>query len=575
MSRVSHPWIVTASIAFLFSSIFVINAVQIEFLALVRSRGLINFPIDFVIFGRGIDLLILATSLGLTAAGLIGLYFGRVKLTWKDAFLIFPVTLFLISIVEAGSLVRWITAGFTGEVPFSDSSWRLSMLDMQFSNVLYPWLPRIMLIFLFSWILRALYPYYQGILTRLVSPVRARVFAQSRTRLDELRDAHISNKVMLFFGLIFAILVSVYPYLPGVNPEGKLVGVDTPFYLDKLEEGVGSNPLAVAFSTDRTLLHILASGLNLILNNPELVMKVLPAILSVLLVLSTFILVKTATRSSSIAGLAALFTPIAFQEIIGINAGFFANWLALIEMNIFFAFLLKASRGKRLFLLGSLITSISILFTHPWTWFVVLFSLSLFLLIGLFTRKSSRAEVFLISGLLATNILADFLRGLALPSLQSGVVATSSALLPGFALADLPSIFGVLEATFNTFLGGALHNSALILISVVGFLAIKDYGNKFNRILLSLGITVLVGVFLFSSDFDSFLQARALYVLPFGIFAAIGFSTIANSIRRFAQRIGIPRSYPLVFTTLLMFSLTLTMLNHTLRMASTIFPFLG
>ncbi len=575
MSRLSYLWIVTASVAFLFSSIFVINALKIEFFALVRGQGLVLFPIDFVIFGRGIDLLILVTSLGLTTAGLISLYFGRVKLTRKDIFLILPVTLFLISIVEVGSSVRWITAGLTGEVPFSDSSWRLSMLDMQFANILYPWLPRIMLIFLFSWILRALYPYYQGILAQVISPIRVRVFAQSRPILEKSQGIHISNKVMLLLGLIFAILVSAYPYLPGVNPEGRLVGVDTPFYLEKLEEGIVSNPLAVALGTDRTLLHLLGSGLNLILANPELVLKVLPALLSVLLVVSTFILVKTTARSSSIAGLAALFTPIAFQEIIGINAGFFANWLALIEMNIFFTFLLKAFRGKRLWIFGSLITSILILFTHPWTWFVVLFSLSLFLLIGLFTRKSSRTEVFLISGLLATNILADFLRGFAFPFLQRGVVATSSSLLPGFALADLPSIFGVLEATFNIFLGGALHNSALILLSLVGFIAIKDYGNRFNRILLSLGITVLVGVFLFSSDFDAFLQARALYVLPFGIFAAIGFSTVANSIRGFAHRIGIPRSYPLVFTTLLMVTLTLSMLNHALRMASTIFPFLG
>jgi len=575
LSRLSYLWIVTASVALLFSGIFVINALKINFFVLVRSQGLINFPIDFVIFGRNIDLLVLLVSLGLTTAVLFASYLGRAKLTRNHFFLVFLVTLSLISIVQAGSLVRWITAGFTGEVPFSDSSWGLSMLEMQFANVLYPWLPRIMLIFLFSWILRALYPYYQSVLAKVISPIRVRVFAQSRPEQEKVQDSRISNKVMLLFGLIFAILVSAYPYLPGVNPEGKLVGVDTPFYLEKLEEGVVSNPFTVALGTDRTLLHLLVSGLNLILNNPELVMKVLPALLSVLLVLSTFFLVKTAGRSSSVAGLAALFTPIAFQEIIGINAGFYANWLALIEMNIFFTFLLKALRGRRLFLLGSIITSILILFTHPWTWFVVLFSLSLFLLIGLFTRTSSRAEVFLISGLLGTNILADFLKGFALPSLQSGVAATSSAISPGFALANLSSIFGVLEATFNTFLGGALHNSALILISLVGFLAIRDYGNRFNRILLSLGITVLVGVFLFSSDFDSFLQARALYVIPFGIFAAIGFYSISNSIWGFANRIGIPRSYPLVFTALLMVSLTLSMLNHTLRMASTIFPFLG
>lgn len=107
MSRLGYLWIVTASVAFLFSSIFVINALKIEFLILVRVQGLVNFSIDFVIFGRGIDLLILAISFGLTTTGIIGSYFGRFELKRKDAFLILPASLFLISIVEVGSSVRW------------------------------------------------------------------------------------------------------------------------------------------------------------------------------------------------------------------------------------------------------------------------------------------------------------------------------------------------------------------------------------------------------------------------------------------------------------------------------------
>ena len=205
------------------------------------------------------------------------------------------------------------------------------------------------------------------------------------------------------------------------------------------------------------------------------------------------------------------------------NAGFYANWLALIEANIFFAVLLRALKVHRFsILLASSFLSVLILFTHPWTWFIVMFSVSILIVIGFLTESWRGTRSFMLLTVLSINVLADAVRSVALPVLQSGAIVAPVSLLPGFRIADMPNILGVLGATFTTFLGGALYNLPLLLLATVGFLAIGTYRNRFNVILLALAITGLIGVFLFSSNFESYLQARAIYVIPFAIFGAIG-----------------------------------------------------
>ena len=122
-------------------------------------------------------------------------------------------------------------------------------------------------------------------------------------------------------------------------------------------------------------------------------------------------------------------------------------------------------------------------------------------------------------------------------------------------------------------MGGVLSSGALILVTTIGFLAIRDYRDDLNRVLLSLSFAGLLGVFFLSSDFDSFLQARALYVIPFGIFAALGFRSMTEFFRKLGNRTGVSDSRVNVSILLLGVVLTLYMFNHTLRMGSTVYPF--
>jgi len=579
-SRVSvifqYLWSSAGAISIIYGLIFLINAAGIEFNTLVRGQGVVSFPIDIQILGRGIDPIIFGVSLIFFLSYSFYLRFRhRDEFKASRFFLIFPLILFLLAVIEVSSLARWIAGGFIPGNPFSDSSWAIPLLEMQLANVLYPWLPRIMLIFLFSWLL--------GYLLRRIKPLE-RFFSRmhSNTRDADSKGPQANypyDKILLIFGLIIAVFIASYPYLPAVNDNpARLIGVDAPFYLEKLEDARGSSILesiSIALSDNRTILHLLNILLHFPLQNSLLVMKVLPILLSVLLVLSTFFMVKVLTRNSGLAGLSALFTPIAFQQIIGMNAGFYANWLALVEVNLFFGVLLIALRDQKLLgYLFSLILSIIILFTHPWTWFVVMFSLSVYMFVGLWTRATAVKESFLILMVLTINVLADAVKGVVF-TVGSGVEATSSSILSGFLLADLPNVIGVLESTFTTFLGGVLYNSVLILLATIGFLTIRDYKDRLNRVLLALSVSGLIGVFFFSSNFDSFLQARALYVIPFGIFAALGFRSVTEFFRRLANRAGVSDSRVNVLNLLLGFVLTVAMINQTVSMGSTVYPFLA
>ena len=573
----NYVWSGSVALSIFYGVIFLINAIGIKFLALIRGQGLVQLGVDIVIFGREVDLLILVASLSFL---LVTYTLYRDKISGASLFLVLPICLFPLAAVEIGSLATWVSAGFMHNNPFADSSWNVALLEMRFANILYPWAPRIMLIFLFSGLFGFLFRYYKQPLSQMFSKISRREPSTDGERVSNIMETHSRVPILyLTIGLIMAIFIAVYPYLPAVGSDGRLIGVDTEYYLKKLELAQGSSistALMIAVTDDRTVLHLFNYFLSFLVNDPVLVMKLLPLILSALLVLSTFLLVRVGTDNSHLAGLSALFTPVAFQQIAGMNAGFYANWLALIEINVFFSLLLVSLRKKRFKLFyGITALSILVLFTHPWSWFVLMGSVSIFMVAGFLTKSSGKMESFSLLGLLAINILADTVKGAAIPWVGTGSQAVYASLIPSLRLSDLSSVFGVLGETFTTFLGGAFNNLPLIVLAAIGFASIRTYGDRFHAMLLAQGVSGLGGVFLLSANFLSYLQARALYVIPFQIFGALGFVAVTHFVRGISFRARVPDSYMGAFNVLLALWITTSMMNHTLRMASSLYPFLS
>ena len=273
---------------------------------------MVSFPLEIVLFGRVADTMIFGMSLLFVLSGLYPLL-RRAPIAPRlpQLFYAAVLSLFLFTVIEISSLARWIVAGFIPGVPFADSSWTLPLIEMQFANALAPWAPRIILIFLFSCLFRSLFRYYREPGRRFVSRIFQNI---ERPTINASENAAnlLSSKILLILGLMIAIFVASYPYLEAVNGGGRLIGVDTPFYLGKLETAQGSSfsgALSVAMRDDRTILHLFNYFLFSIIGNTSMVIKVLPVVLSILLVLSMFVLVKVATVDSYLAGISALFTP--------------------------------------------------------------------------------------------------------------------------------------------------------------------------------------------------------------------------------------------------------------------------
>ena len=123
----------------------------------------------------------------------------------------------------------------------------------------------------------------------------------------------------------------------------------------------------------------------------------------------------------------------------------------------------------------STLASISILFTHPATWLVTMGSLAFFGVLGFVRRllrsdgeAFSRYECLLLIFVTACNVAADLVRGLLLRGYEATQVADVTLRL--FSLSYLLWVFDNLRVTFTVFLGGALANPIVFILSNLGVL---------------------------------------------------------------------------------------------------------
>src|SRR5690606_30103990 len=132
------------------------------------------------------------------------------------------------------------------------------------------------------------------------------------------------------------------PHLPIINPDNQLVGVDTRQYaiwMDELRASKNSfDFLNKAFveilGGDRPLsLFFLFAFQNVVDSSGQTDahnLEYVTFILAPSLVIVSYFLTRELTRNDNTSLLAAFLTSISFHILIGIYAGFYANWLALI-----------------------------------------------------------------------------------------------------------------------------------------------------------------------------------------------------------------------------------------------------
>src|ERR687891_33474 len=372
-------------------------------------------------------------------------------------------------------------------------------------------------------------------------------------------DAHKQNKVktqtkigLLLLAIVLSLFLVLIPQHPLINNDNQYIGVDTGYYAGWIGELTRSKSLSDFIyqlfavhgqSGDRPLsllflfsVYQIAGGGNTSLAE---VIEHFPLILGPGIVLAFYFLTVELTRNEKIALIAAFLAAVSYHTLVGIYAGFYANWLALIVGYVSIAFLFRYLRTGRHFdiiLFSALL--IGVLLFHAYTWTVLTAVAGVFLIVMLvmqnkknknkisnnnpFTKSRGRIIWLLLAILVSigVDIAKVSLTGSSGGLEQDIEVAQRSLGIEQFNLRSL-----ILDATMHDSLGGVFSNFIILILGLFWVLKsnMREPGTIFLMIFLSAG---LVPLYIGSWT----LQARVLYDIPFEIPAAIALYYISSRV---------------------------------------------
>lgn len=344
-----------------------------------------------------------------------------------------------------------------------------------------------------------------------------------------------TNRLVLVVALILSSIMILFPYLPTINQDGTPLATDIPIYvelIDQLEKS-GTSLVSAAFTEvaggDRAITLLILYGLKESLPfDLQTILKYLPLLLGPL---TTFVIFKfVGTYSKKYASFSALFFVFSSQFVSGIYAGFYANWIALIAFYFLMWALLRYLGNMRKYWLAIvLVSSMSILFIHIYTWGVMVVILTT--LIAMYgydfakTRNKQLIKTMMVLGLIViANVVLDVARSYAI-EVKGGITKDAELLGELGGWQEYQLRWSNLNYLFSIYLGGSMMNSAMLILAVYASLVIS-WRSHFAKLLLASMYGFIIPIV-----FGNFtLQARVLFDLPIHILAAIGFVDIAIKI---------------------------------------------
>jgi len=527
--------------------------------------NIISPDVDFAIWLISLTTIIYTTIFSIASSSKISK--RRALGIFISLWLVFPL------VIEIISSLRWVLNGFDGTQPFSDATWNLAFLELQATNILQHILPRLFFLFSAAWLLRLLLIPYEKPTGRFVTGIRNFILRPIGENHREIKFGKQSHKIILAISVIMALFIGVYPYLPALNPSSLLVSVDVNFYYTHMENSINLDIfsfLSNIIQQDRVLFLVFQQVIVSLTGSTDLAIRVIPAILGVLLTISVYYFISISSKDKYMAALAALFTTTSFQIVAGINAGFYANWLALIELNIFLALFLKAVEyNKKIsrYSIVSTILLISILFTHSATWIVTLASIIIYAIITYARRTLKQHETIIVSQIILVSIITELIKNNILQSQSTTRIAQS--MTPQFSITNLFQVFRTLDVTFTYFLGGAYANPIIIILATIGLFHITKNQQKLYQILIAITIVCVLGTFVTSASFPEIFQSRFIYLIPFSVLSAIGFKAILNATNNFFDnKVGaIGKAIPIMIQIIIFASL----LSYALRVVGYVY----
>jgi hypothetical protein len=338
--------------------------------------------------------------------------------------------------------------------------------------------------------------------------------------------------------MLLSFIIGVIPHIPSVNRDNQQIGTDSDSYVNWTNALLHSNnavnftkqAFLVQSSGERPLSLIIISDLIKLTGGQSslAVIEHLPLILGPILVFVTFFLTRELTSNDKTSLFASFLCVVSFQTIIGIYAGYYANWIGLIFGYSSFIFLIKflKKRTKRN-LAFFLILTIAMLFSHQYTWTVFAFVMLAFLIVMFFKGREfeyySRTAIILLILIVLFPVVLEVGRTLVIGS-AGGILQDVAKAQAGLGANQFAARWDTLKDTVFVYLGGQLSNFIILFLGLYWLIISKfrRLSSFFIFIFLSIGIVpVFFG--------DQLTQGRILYDIPFQIPAAIALSHLTRS----------------------------------------------
>jgi len=438
-------------------------------------------------------------GLGLSLASLVAVAVGVYGAVDRGAFV--RALLIVLTVFNGLSLAHWVIFVPLG---LSRSLGGLARLSLDVFFILSYLAPLIIIPVLFIVLFRPLANYSLNVETPTF-------YVEEKEMTPRLWGCFI---LLLLLGGFCAL----YPYLPGVNPEGVGVGVDIFYYVRWVNEvkrdwsnlfdvGRGSRPFMIFFVMAFQRL----TGLEL-----EKAVLFLPVVLIPLMVSGVFFMVWRFFRNADLALWSAFFTATGIQVTGGMFAYFLTNFLALalIFFSLGFLFFSLRRRSYRELVVAMFFGAL-VLFSHPWTLdqFLAPFSVIAFYLYRRYGLDGSNDDLRIIGSYLLFLGFLELLRVVVFGG--TGALSATQTVVDS-VLKQTYFWDGSLMA-FRLYYGGVLSNVVLFILVLIGAYVGRDgcYSNRYVQFFL-----FLTGViFLFV---DGPHKSRLVFNLPTGFLSSYG-----------------------------------------------------
>jgi hypothetical protein len=369
---------------------------------------------------------------------------------------------------------------------------------------------------------------------------------KNNNRFDSLlfNDRLKSRTTIIYISLfmLLSILITLIPYQPPINKDNQQIDVDDSRYADWINalrqsndvyefirqafviHSTGDRPLALIFLF--TIVKIVNANLFYAIGfytADFYAIELASLVLGPALVLVIYFLTRELTSNDITSLMASFLTAISFHTLIGIYSGFYANWLALIIGYLSFVFLIRfLKKPSKLNLIVYSTLIVLLLFSHVYTWTVLMIVMGIFLAVLLKFNYYNRKSIILLLLVVLSSVAIDVGR-IAVTGQPGGIerdIYTASVGGVG-GLEQFMARWSNLTDVTQIYFGGQFSNFLFFILGLYWLIHsnLRQPSNILIVIFLSVGVIPLfLGNWL--------IQSRVFYDIPFQIPAAIGLTYI-------------------------------------------------